>query len=118
MQSGNGRKSESGIEINTEHVLRVIQDDSLSRIYTFEIEDNSGLAFYNLVIKELEEDYLGTVQGRTSQAASCIEDVILPMSSDYFYWIEQFKASYPAYNFPTNETLIPQSMFNLINYYY
>lgn len=37
------------------------------------------------------------------------------LESKYFFWLEKFKQSYPAYNTPTDKNLRPESMLNNFN---
>ncbi|MBL7841809.1 MAG: hypothetical protein JNJ75_16810 [Cyclobacteriaceae bacterium] len=59
----NGRTSSTtGFQIDTEHILKVLQDDSTRHIYTFDIENSySGQSFANLIIEEQEGGYLAYI---------------------------------------------------------
>ena len=57
-----GRSNNTGFQIDTEKILKIIQADSIHYTYTFRIEDDfSDHSFSNLVIEEIDNGYIGFV---------------------------------------------------------
>ncbi len=58
----NGRVNSAGFEIETDTILKVLQDDDIHHVYTFKVL-NAGIdnSFSNLVIQEIENGYMGYI---------------------------------------------------------
>lgn len=57
-----GRTNGSGLEIDVEHIIKLLQADSVYSSYAFGIDQNtSSSGFSNLIIEEFEQGYLGFI---------------------------------------------------------
>lgn len=58
----NGRANEDGVEIDTENIIKVLQDNNSNYTYTFNIQDDHhDNAFSNLILEENGDGYIGFI---------------------------------------------------------
>lgn len=63
-----GRANSSGIEIDVENIIKLLQADSIYSSYAFEIsQEKESHGFSNLIIEEFEQGYLGFIVNYESE---------------------------------------------------